>query len=323
MFSFIVPCYNVENYIDECVKSLLKQTYENYEIVLINDGSTDTTYEKCLLWSQKDSRIRLLNKQNGGLSSARNFGMRQASGQFYVFVDGDDTIAADSLSEFVKVIDEQTDVLITRLIRAYPEGDKPQDEQMGEQLAMSPSRADAVKWIMQGTQGTWPAPKYIVSNRFVNENMLLFNEGFLHEDIDWTSTLCCHAKVFRSCPYPWYFHRMQRAGSITNVVNPKRLEDVLEIASSFIDGEKSHLLMALSEEERNMVVFRLMQSVYASLSLYKEAAPGDKKRMVRSIDEHRSIFRYAPRLRHRLFALMMGLFGAELTLDIMTFLNIN
>lgn len=90
LISVIVPIYNVEQYLDECLESLIHQTYQNQEIILVDDGSSDKSPQICEEWALKDSRIHVIHKENGGLSSARNVGLDEATGDYIAFVDGDD-----------------------------------------------------------------------------------------------------------------------------------------------------------------------------------------------------------------------------------------
>ena len=92
LISVIVPCYNAEVYLDRCVQSIVLQTYSKLEIILVDDGSTDNTYERCREWMHKDSRIHVIHKQNGGLSDARNVGLDNSHGEYIAFVDSDDYI---------------------------------------------------------------------------------------------------------------------------------------------------------------------------------------------------------------------------------------
>ena len=95
LISIIVPVYNVEQYLDDCLVSILNQTYKNLEIILIDDGSTDNSGKICDEYAKKDSRIIVFHKENGGVSSARNAGLRIAKGIYIGFVDPDDWIAED------------------------------------------------------------------------------------------------------------------------------------------------------------------------------------------------------------------------------------
>ena len=96
LFSVIVPIYKVEEYLDRCVESLVGQTYSDIEIILVDDGSPDKCPAMCDAWAEKDSRIRVIHKENGGLSDARNAGLDVATGEYISFVDSDDCIEFDS-----------------------------------------------------------------------------------------------------------------------------------------------------------------------------------------------------------------------------------
>jgi glycosyltransferase involved in cell wall biosynthesis len=93
--SIIIPAYNVENYIDKCIESIINQTYENIEIIIINDGSTDDTRKICEEFKKKDNRIIVINKENSGVSIARNIGLKAITGKYIAFVDSDDWIEKD------------------------------------------------------------------------------------------------------------------------------------------------------------------------------------------------------------------------------------
>ena len=92
LISIIVPVYNVSEYLPRCLDSLINQTYKNIEIILVNDGSTDNSLEICKKYAEKDLRIKVIDKENGGISSARNTGIAEASGEWIGFVDSDDYI---------------------------------------------------------------------------------------------------------------------------------------------------------------------------------------------------------------------------------------
>ena len=99
LISIIVPIYNTEKYLDECVKSLTNQTYQNIELILVDDGSSDSCPQKCDNWAQKNKRIQVIHKPNGGLSDARNVGIEAAHGEFIMFVDSDDFLKHDTIKD--------------------------------------------------------------------------------------------------------------------------------------------------------------------------------------------------------------------------------
>lgn len=113
MVSVIIPIYNVEKYLSECIESVINQTYSDLEIILVNDGSTDNCRDICERYKRKDSRIKLVHKNNGGLSSARNAGIDVANGDYYTFIDSDDYIMSDMIEQLVYAIQStDTDISI-------------------------------------------------------------------------------------------------------------------------------------------------------------------------------------------------------------------
>ena len=116
LISVIVPIYNIEPYVNRCVESVVKQTYSNLEIILVDDGSEDNSPSICDKWKEKDSRIVVIHKANGGLSDARNAGMKISHGKFYSFVDGDDEISPNMLVRLYKALrNTESDVSMSRI----------------------------------------------------------------------------------------------------------------------------------------------------------------------------------------------------------------
>ena len=123
LLSVIVPCYNVEKYIDKCVLSIVGQTYSNLEILLVNDGSTDETGDICDKWQTKDNRIRVIHKQNEGSSYARKTGVENATAEYVGFVDADDWIAPDMYTDMMNaLLSTNTDIAECDLCFVYEDG---------------------------------------------------------------------------------------------------------------------------------------------------------------------------------------------------------
>ncbi|MDE7478361.1 MAG: glycosyltransferase family 2 protein, partial [Lachnospiraceae bacterium] len=106
LISVIVPVYNVEKYVMRCIESILAQTYTNLEILLVDDGSTDASGKICDELAKKDVRIRIIHKENGGPSDARNVGIQEARGEYYLFVDSDDWISENLLESMLPLTEE-------------------------------------------------------------------------------------------------------------------------------------------------------------------------------------------------------------------------
>lgn len=116
LISVIIPVYNVEKYIDRCVESVINQTYKNLEIILVDDGSSDMSLHLCNKWEKEDKRVKVLSKENGGASTARNAGIDSARGNYIMFVDSDDYVSeiiCESL--YIKLKQQQADIAICRM----------------------------------------------------------------------------------------------------------------------------------------------------------------------------------------------------------------
>ena len=123
LISVIIPVYNVENYIEKCVTSVCNQIYKNIEIILINDGSKDSSGVLCDKLADTDSRIKVIHKENGGVSSARNTGIENANGEYLCFIDGDDYVTAEYVSDMFTVTEKtDTDIVTTNQYKIWNDG---------------------------------------------------------------------------------------------------------------------------------------------------------------------------------------------------------
>ena len=123
LISVVVPVYKVEKYLDRCVQSIVDQTWSNLEIILVDDGSPDNCGAMCDAWAEKDSRIKVIHKKNGGLSDARNAGMAIASGTYMGFVDSDDYVAPDMYSKLLSSAEkENADIAVCNFKRVFDDG---------------------------------------------------------------------------------------------------------------------------------------------------------------------------------------------------------
>ena len=223
LISVIVPVYKVEPYLDKCVQSIVDQTYKNLEIILVDDGSPDNCGAMCDAWAEKDSRIKVIHKENGGLSDARNAGMNVATGQWISFVDSDDWVSADYIGALYRAIHETgAEIAACNIVISY--GDIEPEESACDATLRVCNAGEAVRDILQGV-----GFRAVAWNKLYKTS-LLENErypvGKFHEDEFFTYRILTKAKrlVYVDCPLYAYF---QRPGSIMNSVSIKHL-DVLD-----------------------------------------------------------------------------------------------
>ena len=133
LISVIIPVYNVRDYLERCLQSVAGQDYENFEALLIDDGSTDGSGEICEQWSRKDSRFRTFHKENGGLSDARNYGLDRCAGEYISFVDSDDFIEKTYLSYLYELIRRTEDCRISQANFRILRGDRSENNAAGEE----------------------------------------------------------------------------------------------------------------------------------------------------------------------------------------------
>jgi len=317
-FSIIIPVYNVKKYLKECVESIITQDFTDYEIIMIDDGSTDGCSELCDKYEKVDARIRVLHKKNGGLSSARNCGLDKCVGEYVIFIDSDDWIMPGSLSAIDACIGRDSpDVLITTLTEIYPEEEIHRDEKFLEYIHRNGIDVESAhNWMTKETFNRWPAQKNILSKKFIDENSLRFLKGRLHEDVDWTSRVIYCARSFLGFTDSWYCHRMNRENSITNSINSQRIIDVIEIASTHYSEYINN-----PSELRKAVFINIMSTVYAKINLIKYCDKDGMEKVCRTVEANKQIFCIAPSLKYKLFSMSLREIGVSRSLKILKRLN--
>ena len=121
LVSVIVPVYNVEKYLKDCLESIINQTYKNIEIILVDDGSKDNSGKICDEFANLDNRIKVIHKENGGLSDARNFGLNNAHGEWVMFIDSDDYIDITMIDKLIKASFDK-ELVMCRMLKIYSDG---------------------------------------------------------------------------------------------------------------------------------------------------------------------------------------------------------
>lgn len=124
LVSAIVPVYKVEEYLDRCLESIVNQTYKNLEIIIVDDGSPDSCPQRCDEWARKDSRIKVIHKKNQGVSSARNTGLDNATGEYILFIDSDDFLPLDAIAVMLgRIEQDNSDMVVAQRVKVYQNGD--------------------------------------------------------------------------------------------------------------------------------------------------------------------------------------------------------
>lgn len=322
-FSVVVPVYNVEYYLRQCVLSILNQDFQDYELILVDDGSTDQSGLICDELALLNKNISVIHKSNGGLSEARNVGISKAKGEYLIFIDSDDHIEPKSFNYFYNELEKSynPDVLITRVKEVYRDT-KPKytDLTMPIETLKRSNKHDIIKWMFRNSNKLWAAVRYILRKSFIDDNNLNFAVGYFHEDIDWTSKIFLYAKSFSFVEYYWYNHRIGRQGSICTHIDPKRILDVLKLVACNIKDERYN---ALNEEVREIMFQRMVKSLYSTLNLYRFCDNEERKQVVEYLRRESDILKYTHNIKHKLFLYFCKIFGFSVGLEVMQLLHIN
>ena len=231
--SIIVPVYNVEEYIDKCIDSLLQQTYKNIEIILVDDGSTDLSGEKCDNYKSQDERILVFHKSNGGLADARNYGINKSSGDFLIFVDSDDWIESNTVENAISVMnDDQSDMVVYGITIDYENGKKKVKAPLKKECI---DKKRALIYINSFKGIDVSACNKMFKRKLFNN--ISFPYGKLCEDyyIMYKIFDCCSKISIIPSPY---YHYFQRTNSISRNSNVNM--DYLYAAEEEVEYFKNH-----------------------------------------------------------------------------------
>lgn len=234
MLSIIVPIYNVENYVEQCIESILEQTYKQYELILVDDGSEDRSGEICDKYKKINNNIVVIHKKNGGLSDARNAGINQSSGRYLMFIDGDDFLYDNKCLEKIAKMIENTEADIIQYKMVYLYGKKFVKLRDVNDINYL-SKYEALKELNKRGNISVSACDKIVKSNIIKENKLFFEKGMLSEDIKWSYNLYLFVKSIKIFNEDIYVYRQQRPGSISTSNSKKSLEDIYKIINYWLD----------------------------------------------------------------------------------------
>ncbi len=291
--TLIIPVYNVADYLEDCLNSVISQNYDNYEVICIDDGSTDNSLQILEECASKDERIKIINQSNQGLSCARNVGIKAASGDYIFFLDSDDWIELNTLEILSKNISNE-DFIAFNGRRFFEDGTvETPDKGINEpemtgwdyynKYALKPHKFHFVCAVLR-----------LYKREFLLKYGLFFEKGLYHEDNLFTPIACSYAKKVKVIPDILYVYRI-RKGSISQTRNKKRVYDLVYVANNlaefFIpqkDINKEIIYRTISNEY--MLAFRYMFYYKLHDKKLKESIDWNSYRIVAQYPRHRRIY---------------------------------
>ncbi len=261
MVSIIIPVYNVQDYLARCVGSVLTQTYTDLEIILVDDGSIDISGDICDEYALHDARVRVIHKENGGLSDARNAGLDVARGNYVAFIDADDYVHPSFVELLLKTINETGAQIAVSTWQELKDGDKPRKVKTKRPRCTILTQEEAISSIFYQKKLNHSACSRIFETQLFNN--LRFPEGMLYEDLAIIYPLLCKVEKVALINTPMYYY-MHRQGSIITTMSLRRThvldhierieEQVTDEAPQYLPAVRSRHLSACFNMLRLMPV---------------------------------------------------------------------
>ena len=241
--SIIVPVYNNEKYLKQCLDSIINQTFKDIEIILVDDGSTDKSGDICDKYLKEDNRVKVFDILNSGQSVARNIGLKEAKGDYILFIDSDDYISDKAIIEkFINILySNNYDFIYTSYCR-FEDGNEEKITEIlpinltNDEIKNKEGKDILVDLLNKNSFHHAPYLK-VCRKEFILNNKLFFREGYYHEDAEWTFKVFYYAKKIFIYDKSWYMRRMRENSTITSRNESaicKKLCDRLIIADDLI-----------------------------------------------------------------------------------------
>lgn len=236
-----MPLFNVEEYAEDAINSVLRQSYNDFELILINDGSTDSTEAIAIKFGLNDERIRIINKKNGGASSARNLGIQQASGKYLCFIDSDDTLERDTLLNIHSIIFEHKVEVVAFTAKSFIQNAQNLNNSFDlEKSTKFYSRSYLKEGVYSGLRFYEITSKYqnfvasvclyVVQRKIIQEHGLQFYEGIMHEDELFSRQLLLFSQNLYFIKRDFYKRRIRPNSVSTSIVTPFNAYSLLKVA---------------------------------------------------------------------------------------------
>ncbi len=218
-FSIIIPVYNTEKYFNKCLDSVINQSYKDYEVIIINDGSTDSSEDIINNYSKENNKIKYYFKKNGGLSSARNYGVSKSKGEYIIFLDSDDYLDKNILRVLNDNIEDNIDIIRFQSYRVFD--DKKEDYLICPSFNSTNGKDAFLK--LYKNKSIELATVYLFNKKYWDKNQYEFAINRYHEDFGLIPLVILKAKKVKSIDYKGYYY-VDRPNSITTDKNYEKIK---------------------------------------------------------------------------------------------------
>lgn len=229
LFSIIIPVYNIQSYIGKCIDSILNQTYNSYEVIVVDDGSIDNSYSISLKYSNDYNNITVYSKKNGGVSSARNYGMKYATGKYILFLDGDDYLSINALETYANIlITDEYDLIVCS-----------KNVLIGSEMKYEPHvllkfnnnvNLSILELIFKSDSFSGALWQYLFKRNLLEKDGIKFNSNYINaEDADFLFKYLLKKRTYLISDEPLVVYREMRDGSTTHSMSEKAISSALKV----------------------------------------------------------------------------------------------
>lgn len=317
-FSIIIPIYNASKYIESTITSVISQDFTDYEIILVDDGSSDDSWELCKQFSQKFKNIRCFTKKNGGASSARNYGISRAIGEYIVFLDSDDKLVQNSLKKINDKIDNEDVVIVNYITDSNKNGIYEIEVDTKEFMDFNENGklfTDVLnEYMAKGYQVPWNPYQAIFKTKFVKDHNILFNTEYtVGEDADYFLELSQYVDKFKITDIPLVIYNVDSEGSLIKTQSYINLISQLKVFKKFFD---------LASSKDNLVAKRYFANRFANVVILvgyvKER--NYRKKLINYISSNIEILKWTTdKFKYKLLRIFLNLVGLPITISILNY----
>ena len=307
-YSFIIPVYKTEKYLTECIESILAQTYQNFEIILVDDGSPDRCGEICDDYAGRYESIQVIHIKNSGLSVARNTGLKAASGEYIIFLDSDDFwYLADGLERINSALSQDTDILVFPSYNLSDKSGKISADRYSYPAILNTLEPEAcLEYMITHDLFNLHAGKRVFRRSFLADNDLWFKPNIRAEDVELGFRVANLLPRYRFLDERLYVYR-HREGSITTTMSSQQLYELSDIIKeyahfSYVNDNVRNLLLSYDAYQLSLLMAHL----------YK-IPRDDQKKIKREMREYRFLFQYRAYPRTKTIAAVHSVIGFSLT----------
>ena len=317
MFSVIIPVYNVSDYLSECIESVLAQTCQDFEIILVDDGSNDGSEHICDQYAENHGNISVVHKKNGGQSSARNIGVDRAKGQYFIFIDSDDYISPETLEMLRQKIDHhgQLDVILSeRMFDVEPDGrilDIQRHLDRGKFEGITGRQA----LIRMGME--WSPCGKCFRTAYWRNSGFKFTEGIISEDFQLIDRVTMDAKKVAMVS-PHYYYRWKNQSSTMHANYEKLVRDtsfVIMDWEQFLNTKEldDELVRIIKKTLAKMLEHEVMGNVFYAKKI--------DRNVLKSITECKSLLKYDMSIEGKMTRALIGILGVRNTCFLLNILK--